>query len=71
MNKQLWAALEDVHLHSRLASLARRHVKLVLEFGEGTTHSTRRVAIKAEIQQLRNERDALIEFAVRPVSNSK
>lgn len=71
MNRQLWAALEDVHLHARLASIARRHVKLVLEFGEGSTHTTRREAIKAEIQRLRHERDTLIESAARSLSNSK
>lgn len=37
MDKQLWAALEDVHLHSRLTNIARRHLMLALEFGERTT----------------------------------
>ncbi|CAG7644894.1 hypothetical protein PAESOLCIP111_04839 [Paenibacillus solanacearum] len=71
MNRQLWAALEDVHLHSRLANIAKRHVKLVLEFGEGSTPITRREAIKDEIQQLRHERDTLIESTASSLSNSK
>lgn len=71
MDKQLWAALEDVHLHSRLINIARRHLKLALEFGERTTLPIRKEAIKAEVQRLRKERNALIESAVRPASDQK
>lgn len=51
--------LDEVAIQ-RLICIARRHYKLVLEFGGRRTSPKRREAIKAEITALREQRSQII-----------
>lgn len=57
----VWNAMEDDATATRLVEVARAHCRLVLERGRVNTPSERRKAIRAEIEGLRAERDALLK----------
>jgi|GEM_PF-2425805 len=57
----VWLAMEDEGASQRLVEIARRHCKLVLEFGQKNTLTGRRKAIQAEIERLRTERARILK----------
>ncbi|WP_276704224.1 hypothetical protein [Caldibacillus debilis] len=52
---------------AQLLEMARRHCKLVLEYGRAQTSAERRREIREEIKTLRSEREALIARVSRPI----
>ncbi|MFC4596868.1 hypothetical protein [Cohnella hongkongensis] len=60
MNNHLWTLLDDEYHLERLVAIARRHIKLVLEFSQRGVSLERRMQIKQEIDLLRKERDELL-----------
>lgn len=61
LRKSVWLAMQDDVAARRLVDIARRHCKLVLEYGGKDTLPERREAIQAEIESLREERSELIK----------
>lgn len=60
MRKSVWLAIQDDVTAQKLVDIARRHCKLVIEFGGKDTLPERRKAIQAEIERLRAERNYIL-----------
>lgn len=61
--RKVWLAMEDEDVAQRLVEIARRHCKLVLEFGHKNTTADRREGIRAEIEWLRVERENILDVS--------
>lgn len=61
MRRLLNLELDDATTQ-RLLEIARGHCKLVLEYGDKSTPTRRREAIKGEIEALRAERESILDL---------